>query len=402
MNAVGIDVSKGKSMIAVMRPGKETVIEPFEIGHTDSELIDLAKLITSLEGATKVVMEATGNYHAPVAWLLHNAGIYVSVVNPMLIHNYGNNTIRKGKTDKKDAKKIANYAIDNWTNLPRYYPEEDVRMMLKNCYRQYQHFSKMQTMMKNNLIALLDMTFPDANKLFSSPRRADGSEKWLDFLATFWHCQCVCGLSVQIFSKKYQRWCKKHKYYFSEEKAFDIYASACSHVCVMPKTETAELLVKQAVAQLQTIAKTLAALQKQMQELAASLPEYPIVMKMYGVGPILGPQLMAEIGDVRRFHSKKALVAFAGIDAPPYQSGTINVRSRSISKRGSSSLRRTIFLVMSVILCGAPADEPVYQFMDHKRAEGKPYKVYMMASANKFLRIYYATVKAHLDALEKD
>ena len=185
MNAVGIDVSKGKSMIAVMRPGKETVIEPFEIGHTDSELIDLAKLIKSLGGETRVVMEATGNYHAPVAWLLHNAGIYVSVVNPMLIHNYGNNTIRKGKTDKKDAKKIANYAIDNWANLPRYYPEEDVRMMLKNCYRQYQHFSKMQTMMKNNLIALLDMTFPDANKLFSSPRRADGSEKWLDFLATF-------------------------------------------------------------------------------------------------------------------------------------------------------------------------------------------------------------------------
>lgn len=57
---------------------------------------------------------------------------------------------------------------------------------------------------------------------------------------------------------------------------------------------------------------------------------------------------------------------------------------------------------MGVILCGAPADEPVYQFMDRKRAEGKPYKVYMMASANKFLRIYYATVKAYLDALEKD
>lgn len=401
MNAVGIDVSKGKSMIAVMRPGKETVIEPFEIGHTDSELIELAKLIKSLDGETRAVMEATGNYHAPVAWMLHDAGIYVSVVNPMLIHNYGNNTIRKGKTDKKDAVKIANYAIDNWTDLPQYFPEEDVRMMLKNCYRQYEHFSKLQTMMKNNLIALLDVTFPDANKLFSSPRRADGSEKWLDFLATFWHCQCVCGLSVQAFTKKYQRWCKKHGYRFNEEKAFDIYVSACGHVCVMPKTETTELLVKQSVNQLQTIAKTLAALQKQMQELAASLPEYPVVMQMYGVGPVLGPQLMAEIGDVRRFHSKKALVAFAGIDAPPYQSGTIDVRSRSISKRGSSSLRRTIFLVMGVILRTSPTDEPVYQFMDRKRAEGKPYKVYMMASANKFLRIYYATVKAYLDALEE-
>ena len=158
MNAVGIDVSKGKSMIAVMRPGKETVIEPFEVGHTDNELIDLAKVIQSLDGETRVVMEATGNYHLPVAWMLHDAGIYVSVVNAMLIHNYGNNTIRKGKTDKKDAQKIANYAIDNWTELPRYFPEEDVRLMLRNCYRQYEHFSKIRTMIKNNLIALLNCT----------------------------------------------------------------------------------------------------------------------------------------------------------------------------------------------------------------------------------------------------
>ena len=56
---------------------------------------------------------------------------------------------------------------------------------------------------------------------------------------------------------------------------------------------------------------------------------------------------------------------------------------------------------MGVILQNSPANEPVYQFMDKKRAEGKPYRVYMMASANKFLRIYYATVKAHLDSLNE-
>ena len=55
---------------------------------------------------------------------------------------------------------------------------------------------------------------------------------------------------------------------------------------------------------------------------------------------------------------------------------------------------------MSTILRRSPADEPVYQFMDKKRAEGKPYRVYMIASANKLLRIYYATVKRHLDSLE--
>lgn len=78
----------------------------------------------------------------------------------------------------------------------------------------------------------------------------------------------------------------------------------------------------------------------------------------------------------------------------------MEIRSRSISKRGSPSLRRSLFLVMSVILQCSPADKPVYQFMDKKRTEGKPYRVYIMASANKFLRIYYASVKQYLDSFE--
>ncbi len=401
MNSVGIDVSKGKSMIAVMRPFGEVVVSPFEIHHTDSELCELTKLLSGLSGETRVVMESTGNYHLPVAWLLNDSGFYVSVVNAMLVHDYGNNSLRRAKTDKKDAIKLANYGLDHWLTLPRYVPEEDTRLMLKNCYRQYQQYSKVRTMLKNNLISLLDTAFPGANRLFSSPPRADGSEKWVDFVAAFWHCECVCGLSEKAFISKYQKWCKKCSYNFSEDKALDIYASACGHFSVMPKTDTAKLLVEQAVSQLRATSAALAALKLEMQSLASSLPEYPVVMRMFGVGPALGPQLMAEIGDVRRFHSKKALVAFAGIDAPPYQSGQMDIYSRSISKRGSASLRRTLFLLMGVYLQNAPVNEPVYQFMDKKRSEGKPYKVYMMASANKFLRIYYASVKAYLDSLDE-
>ena len=401
MNSVGIDISKGKSMIAVMRPFGEVMVSPFEIHHTDSELCELAKLLSGLSGETRVVMESTGNYHLPVAWLLNDFDFYVSVVNAMLVHDYGNNSLRRAKTDKKDAIKLANYALDHWLTLPRYVPEEDTRLMLKNCYRQYQQYSKVRTMLKNNLISLLDTAFPGANRLFSSPPRADGSEKWVDFVAVFWHCECVCGLSEKAFISKYQKWCKKCSYNFSEDKALDIYASACGHFSVMPKTDTAKLLVEQAVSQLRATSAALAALKLEMQSLASSLPEYPVVMRMFGVGPALGPQLMAEIGDVRRFHSKKALVAFAGIDAPPYQSGQMDIYSRSISKRGSASLRRTLFLLMGVYLQNAPVNEPVYQFMDKKRSEGKPYKVYMMASANKFLRTYYASVKAYLHSLDE-
>lgn len=398
MNSVGIDVSKGKSTIAVMRPFGEVVISPVDVGHTDSELSKLAGLLKSLDGETRVVMEATGNYHLPIAQALHNAGLYVSVVNAKLIHNYGNDELRRVKTDKKDAIKLANYGIDKWLKLPRYIPEENTRLLLKSCYRQYRQYSKVQTVLRNNLISLLDAVFPGVNRLFSSPVRGDGREKWVDFVSEFWHCRCVGKHSEKGFTTKYQKWCKKNGYNFSAAKANEIHTYAQSQIGVMPQSDTTKLLVEQAVSQLRATSAALAALKQEMNILASQLPEYPVVMELYGVGPALGPQLMAEIGDVRRFYSKKALVAFAGIDAPSNDSGQIVGNHKAMSKIGTSSLRRTLFLVMGVYLQTAPVDEPVYQFMDRKRAEGKPYRVYMMASANKFLRIYYATVKAYLES----
>ena len=165
----------------------------------------------------------------------------------------------------------------------------------------------------------------------------------------------------------------------------------------LPMSDAIKRLVILAASQLNTIIETLSVIQNEMLTLASKLPEFPVVMKMFGVGPVLGPQLIAEIGDVRRFHHKQSLVAFAGVDAPPCQSGTFESKNRHISKRGSPRLRKTLFQIMSTIIQHAPADNPVFQFLDRKRQEGKHYYVYMTAATNKFLRIYYGTVRAYLE-----
>lgn len=87
-------------------------------------------------------MEVTGNYHAPTVCSLCNSGFYVSVVNAMLVHSYEINSLRWGKTDKKDMIKLANYGFDHWLTLPRYIPEDDVQPMMKTTYWQYQHCAK--------------------------------------------------------------------------------------------------------------------------------------------------------------------------------------------------------------------------------------------------------------------
>lgn len=101
---------------------------------------------------------------------------------------------------------------------------------------------------------------------------------------------------------------------------------------------------------------------------------------------------------MRRFHSRKALVAFMGIGALPYQSGQINMRSRSISKHGSAALRRTLFSGMSIYLQHAIPNEPVYQFMEKSGLMGNLTVSIMMASANRFLCIYYASIMVYLNA----
>lgn len=399
MNAVGIDISKGKCMVAILRPLGEVVKKPFEVEHDYGKLESLAYDLKGLKGETRAIMESTGRYYEPVAQVLHEIGVFVSVVNPSLIHDFGNNSLRRVKTDKKDALKIAKFGLDNWASLREYTPMEALRQQLRNASRQLDLYTKMKTGLKNNLIALLDMTWPGINTFFNSPVREDGRQKWVDFAYTFWHADCVCLLREEVFIEKYRLWCKRKGYNFSQYKAEDIYVESWGHFTTLPKNVSTRTLIHEAIAALNAISRTAEVFRAEMQRLAEQLPEYPVVMAMYGVGKAIGPQLMAEIGDVRRFSHRGALIAYAGVDPQPSQSGKYDRGSNPISRKGSANIRKSLYQVMVALLRKMPADEPVYQFIDRKRSEGKPFYVYMTAGANKFLRIYYARVKEHLNTL---
>ena len=400
LNAAGIDVAKGKSTVTIRRPGDVVVLAPRDYRHTQSSINDLIAAIKELEGETKVCMEHTGRYYEPVASWLSAAGIFVSAVNPMIIREFGNESLHTPKTDKADAKKIARFTLDRWAKLPQYNHMDELRNQLKTMNRQFGFYMGQKTAMKNNLIALLDQTFPGANDFFDSPARSDGSQKWVDFVYTYWHVDCVRGKSLAAFTDHYKSWCKRKGYNFSAAKAEEIYLAASDLIAVFPKNDNTKLLIHQSVTMLNTISETVEALRAKMDQTASQLPEYPVVMAMNGVGPTLGPQLMAEIGDVTRFAHKGALTAYAGVDPRQNQSGEYKRKSDPITKRGSPYLRKTLFQIMDGLIKRSPVDDPVYAFMDRKRAEGKPYYVYMTAGANKFLRIYYGRVREYLSTEE--
>jgi len=266
--------------------------------------------------------------------------------------------------------------------------------------RQFGFYMDQKTAMKNNLIALLDQTFPGANSFFDSPARSDGSQKWVDFVYTYWHVDCVRSKSLEAFTEHYKNWCKRKGYNFNAAKAEKVYLAAADLIAVFPKDDYTKLLIRQAVAMLNVASETVETLRIKMDQTASQLPEYPVVMEMDGVGATLGPQLIAEIGDVARFKHRGALTAFAGVDPRANESGDYKRASNPTSKKGSPHLRKTLFQIMDGLIQRSPVDNPVYAFMDKKRAQGKPYYVYMTAGANKFLRIYYGKVNAYLSPTE--
>jgi len=395
MVSIGIDVSKGKSMVCMLKSYGEVVASPYEVVHTEQSIRELIDRIGSLEGEVRVVIEATGAYHLPILETLKNGGIFVSVINPLAMKKYASSSIRKGKTDKMDSVRIANYGIDNWFKLKDHVFSEDIRAELRILGRQYAHYITVKVSLLLALTNLLDRTMPGIKRLISGSR-SDASEKdkLCDFVEEYKHFDRITGMGKKRFVTSYVRWAKKKGYHRSEAKAETIFALASEGIPTLPSgAQSTTIITLESVRVLRAVCKTIKTILSQMQALAQTLPEYEIVRAMNGVGDTLAPRLIAEIGDVRRFRCGSCLVAYAGIDSPPFQSGSFTGTRRKISKRGSSLLRKTGYEVMKCLKTSRPVkDNAVYLFMLKKEAEGKVKKAAKIAALNKFLRIYYARV----------
>lgn len=171
---------------------------------------------------------------------------------------------------------------------------------MKPLNSQYQQASKLKTMMNNNLISLLDLTFPGINKVFTSPcRESDGHEKWVDFVLAFPHCVMISKLTIKAFSRKYKKWRTSNSYYFTESACEKIYDFSKECISSVSSEESTAFAVIQDARMLISAIDNCHAIQLEMNHVAAHLPEYDTVMSMYGVRKAVGPQLIAEIADIQ-------------------------------------------------------------------------------------------------------
>ena len=390
MIAVGIDVSKSKSTVAILDSYGTVLATPFNMAHTQPEMNALVSRLKAFDEPVTILLEYTGHYHYPVLKKLQEEGFPVCVVNPYQMKKYGDVEIRKAKTDKKDALRIATYALEKSYKLVPYSSMEQKYEDLKFLSRQYQQRISFVSTLKVQLINMLDQTMPGITKVFALKSRDPEKCALLLFIKRYKSFDEIQRIGKTRFLSTYATLRKKTPDKYAPKKGLEIYELARDSITTRGEDPYIWGAQDQCVELLATAQNAADEIITQMQNIAQTIPEYKVLRAMNGVGDRLGPVILAEIGDIRRFHSAKALNSFAGNDAPPYQSGQFESRNRHISKRGSSALRKACFEVMQALKLTKPQDDPVYQFLLKKEQEGKPYNVAKMAGVNKFLRIYYA------------
>lgn len=389
MISVVIDVSKGKSTVCIMKLGGEVLKPPFEINHIANEIDGLVCLIKSYDEEVRVVLEDTGHYHLSVASPLVENGIFVCCVNALRMKKFCAQSLRRAKTDRIDSVQIANFGLTYWNELIPTLPTGEVYHELKLLARQYYQTVSLLVKAKVNLSNLLDQVMPGINTILSDQK---GNHKLTEFVNRYIHFHNITKMGEKHFTADYCAWAKKKGYRLNERKAAQIFALAQNGIPTLPNSQSTTIAVGEAIKLIQSIDGSRNTILAQMQEFCKSLPEYSVVREMPCIGDTLAPRIIAEIGDVRRFKNKHSLIAFAGIDAPPYQSGSFNATERHISKRGNSYLRKTGFEIMQSLIQHKPDGDPVYDFIQKKRSEGKRGKEAMIAGLNKFLRVYYGKV----------
>ena len=389
--SVGIDVSMGKSTIAIISTDGEVISEPFEIEHTKSGFnLILEKIKDIPKDNVKFVMESTGNYCKSLLKIITDNGYFATVENPLTIKKYCDINIRKVKTDKKDALKIACYGSERWHKLIRYTPSDEIYSELRFLSRQYDEQMSLKVMKKIHLSGLIEVTFPGLKKIFN------GDSLYmlmLDIYKKYYHPSLVLSKSKSSFIKDVEKISKKTGHRIGTRVAEEMYSLANECIPSSPCNESTQLAVSNCVLLLQNLEEITNNIIAKMDELARKLPEFETVSNMSGVGNKIRARLIAEIGDVRRFKNSNCLIAYAGIDVPPFQSGQFVATNRRITKRGNKHLRKVGYEAMKSLKTVKPTrDNAVYLFILKKEDEGKGSITAKIAGLNKFLRIYYARV----------
>lgn len=374
---VGLDVAKGASVLQAFTDRNKPYSKIMSIMHTQEGFEQLGNLLEELRRITKaepaVVLEATGHYHRGLVAYLKRGGYRHYIVNPLQSKRAKSIQLRKVKTDAIDARHLAEMFYRGDVQPHRTWAEDIAE--LQHLTRQHAFITSLLVQTKLNARALLDQVCPTYESVFYNLFSTTSLHVLRDRLR---------GNTITVETIR-ETAGSSHGKAWAQAKAEQI--QALPPLSTSSKAQQTALLCMVEILLAQQ--EQLALLEDAIEETALTLPEVELLKTIPGVGNKLAATIVAEVGNASQFENPKQLVAYAGLDPGVYRSGKFEASNNRISKRGSKRLRRALYIAVQ---CGLRqgANERLKVFHDKKRKEGKPYKMVVIACANKLLHHVHA------------
>lgn len=384
---LGIDIAKTNHVASIIDNNGKVVIRSIKFTNSKegfSKLLDNINSVTNDLTNVLIAMEATGSYWLSLYSALIDKDFNVSVYNPYQIKSYrGAYNNRKQKNDIIDSIIIADYLRvfgASSTSLP----EEDL-LSLKTLTRFRSKIVDNIATLKTQTIGILDKVFPEYKKAFSDTFGVTSKQ----ILLTCSTPEDILKINLTKLSNLLSKHSKGH---LGKSSALNLKSLAKDSFGIKFTNDACSFEIKQLINQMIFLESQVDELNDKIKVIYDKLDTH--LLSVPGVGKVLAPVILSEIGDIKTFDKPSKLTAFAGIDPTQSQSDNKVSSNEKTSKRGSPYLRHAIYTASLVAMS---VDPELRAYYDKKIGEGKHHFVALAGVSRKLLTIIYYILKENRD-----
>ena len=381
MYIIGIDIGKNHHEASIVSPEGKQIGHSLRFATTHKGADSLMSFIFNNIGNSSCIfgMEATGHYQYPIYSFLKARGYTIYVINPIQSDSLRKMYIRQTKNDSIDSFLIAEVIrFGQFTTTSM--ADENILAMRQLC-RYRDSVISSRTEIKLRISTIMEQIFPEYEKQFSSLWVSTS----MGILEKYLTPENIENAPIDelfeiIKDKSHNR--------LTKAKAISIKEAAADTFGIKIAQDAFSFQLKQLIDRMNFLDKQIEALDCQILEYYEKFDCY--LHTIPGIGMIAAATILAEIGDINRFKSSSALVAFAGIDPTVRQSGEFSSTHNHMSKRGSPYLRHAIFLAATT--CSFH-NSPLNAYYKKKREQGKHHLTATGAVARKLTTVIYAVLR---------
>lgn len=375
---VGIDVAKDKHDCFIVNSEGEVLYDVFTIQNNITGFEDLLFKIKTAEqnpDKVRVGLEATGHYSCNILGFLKNVGMQTIVINPLYTSlSRKSMTLRKTKTDKVDARTIANMIMSDVSLKPytdKLYHNEDLKSLTRYRFDKVKERAKLKT----SVARLVNILFPELEKLVSTLHMASVYE----LLSQYPSAKQIASVHLTKLTNLLSTASKGR---YGKERAEEIRIAAKNSIGSDMPAKSLELkhtikLIRELDAEIEEIEFHIEIIMDEINSPILTIP---------GISYRMGAMIIAEIGDFDNFSSPDKILAYAGLSPSTYQSGQLTSSCSHMEKRGSRYLRYALFNATKFV-CNW--DNTFAEYLAKKRSEGKHYNVAISHACKKLVRVIY-------------